>query len=308
MYSLLVTYKFDSKEKRDGFLEAVTDDRIASIVKKEDGCVTYDYEVPEEPTILLLHEEWETKDHQIVHTKQSTMNRIKAYKIRFGAETTLEELSAPEELPNPDALPNPNIPSICYIKNIIKTRRSTRKFKEEVPCSVDIVAITEAGRMAPSGCNVQQNHFLVIKNQDVLAKLRELVRNAFAEMEIDDIASVSIKHSVAASRAGEYVYDYNTPLLIVVANDPSNPNHIADTACAIENMMIMANELDLGSCWINQLRWQNENPAIVDYLHSLGMEENERVFGAVAIGYPDTSDGLPEREPLPRTGNVVTII
>lgn len=112
MYSLLVTYKFDSKEKRDGFVEAVSDDRIASIVKKEDGCVTYDYEIPEDPTILLLHEEWETKDHQIVHTKQSTMNRIKAYKMRFGAETNIEVLSAPEELPDPDALfPNPNIPN-----------------------------------------------------------------------------------------------------------------------------------------------------------------------------------------------------
>ena len=124
MYSLLVTYKFDSKENRDGFLEAVTEDKIASIVKKEDGCVTYEYEVPEESTVLILHEEWETKDHQIIHTKQPTMNRIKAYKMRFGAETILEELSSPEELPNPNALfPNPNIPSLCYIKNAIKNHR-----------------------------------------------------------------------------------------------------------------------------------------------------------------------------------------
>ena len=124
MYSLLVTYKFENKEKRDGFLEAVTDDRIASIVRKEDGCLRYDYEVPEESNILLLYEEWETKDHQIVHTKQPTMNRIKAYKIRFGAETVIDELSAPEALPDPNALfPNPAIPSLCYIKNAIKNPR-----------------------------------------------------------------------------------------------------------------------------------------------------------------------------------------
>ena len=100
MYSLLVTYKFNSQEQRDGFLEAVTDDKIARIVQREDGCVTYEYEAPEDPKILLLHEEWETKEHQIIHSKQPTMNRIKAYKMRFSAETIIEELSTPEEWNN----------------------------------------------------------------------------------------------------------------------------------------------------------------------------------------------------------------
>ena len=190
----------------------------------------------------------------------------------------------------------------------IKTRRSTRQFKNELPSQEQLDMIIEAGRLAPSGCNVQQNHFIVIKNPEVLEKLRVLVRQAFAEMIIDDSASSSIRHSVEASKRGDYVYDYNTPLLIVVANNPGNPNYIADTACAIENMMLEANSLDLGSCWINQLRWQNENPALVAYLQSLGMQPDERVFGAVAIGYPDTADGLPAREPLARTGNKVTII
>ena len=190
----------------------------------------------------------------------------------------------------------------------IKTRRSTRQFKNELPTQEQIDMIVEAGRLAPSGCNVQQNHFLVIRNAEVLSKLRELVKQAFAEMTIDDTASVSIKNSVAASRRGDYIYDYNTPMLIVVANDPNNPNHIADVACAIENMMLTANSLDLGSCWINQLRWQNENPAILSYLQSLGMADNERVFGSVAIGYPNTADGLPNREPLTHSGNQVTMI
>jgi len=66
--------------------------------------------------------------------------------------------------------------------------------------------------------------------------------------------------------------------------------------------------LDLGSVWINQLRWLNENPVLVEYLKSLGMAEDERVYGALALGYADTADGLPVRTPLPRTGNPVTVI
>ena len=72
--------------------------------------------------------------------------------------------------------------------------------------------------------------------------------------------------------------------------------------------MLMANALDLGSCWINQLRWLNENPVLLEKMKELGMEENERVYGALAVGYADTESGLPNRNPLPRTGNPVTYV
>lgn len=42
--------------------------------------------------------------------------------------------------------------------------------------------------------------------------------------------------------------------------------------------------------------------------HELGMAEGERVYGALALGYADTEDGLPIRKPLDRTGNIVTYI
>ena len=73
-------------------------------------------------------------------------------------------------------------------------------------------------------------------------------------------------------------------------------------------MMLMANALDLGSCWINQLKWLNEDPDINNYLVSIGMDSAERIYGALAVGYPDTDDGLPPRTPVERTGNIVTFI
>ena len=73
-------------------------------------------------------------------------------------------------------------------------------------------------------------------------------------------------------------------------------------------MMVAANALDLGSCWINQLRWLNEEPAQVEYLQSLGMKEDERIYGAVIIGYPATESGLPNRNWMQQKGNEVTMI
>ena len=48
--------------------------------------------------------------------------------------------------------------------------------------------------------------------------------------------------------------------------------------------------LDLGSVWINQLRWLNENPVILEKMQELGMADDERVYGALALGYADTED------------------
>ena len=81
---------------------------------------------------------------------------------------------------------------------------------------------------------------------------------------------------------------------------------MADCACAMENMMVAANALDLGSCWINQLRWLNEDPRLVAYLQSLGMKEYERVDGAVIFGYP--ANGLPKRNRMTQKGNEITLI
>ena len=73
-------------------------------------------------------------------------------------------------------------------------------------------------------------------------------------------------------------------------------------------MMLMANALDLGSCWINQLKWLNENETLLASMRDLGLAEDERVYGALALGYPDTEGGLPNRVALPRKGNPVTVI
>ena len=188
------------------------------------------------------------------------------------------------------------------------TRRSTRNYKPDPVEREKIDKILEAGRQAPSGGNNQTSHFFVIRNREVLNKLIEMTEKAFAAMEVTENTYASMKHSISASKKGGYVFCYNAPLLIVVANRKDYGNNIADCACAIENMMVAANALDLGSCWINQLKWLNEEPEIVEYLRSFGMKEDERVYGAVSIGYPATESGLPNRNLMSLKGNEVTWI
>lgn len=188
----------------------------------------------------------------------------------------------------------------------LMTRRSTRQYAARPVEEAALAAVLEAGRHAPSGGNSQTTHFIVAQNPQVLAKLAELVQAEFAKMEVTEGMYRSMVNSITRSKAGGYVFHYNAPVLVITANQADYGNNIADCACALENMMLAANALELGSCWINQLRWLNENQTLLQYLRSLGLAESERVYGALALGY--AADGLPSRTPLPRTGNPITYI
>ena len=188
----------------------------------------------------------------------------------------------------------------------IMTRRSTRKYLDKKVSQELLDKIIETGRYAPSGGNNQSNHFLVIQNKQIIAHLVKMVEKAFSKMEITENMYRSLQNSINLSKKGGYVFCYNAPVLIIVANKKDYGNNQADCALALENMMLEANELDLGSCYINQLKWLNEDQKILSYLQSLGMNEDERVYGSLIVGYPDTNDGKPLRKALPRKGNEVT--
>lgn len=186
----------------------------------------------------------------------------------------------------------------------ILTRRSTRRFDNKIPDKELIQKVVNAGRYAPSGANSQTSHFIVITNKEVLKEIAELVQGEFAKMEISEDMYVSLKGSINASKKGDYIFHYNAPVLIVIANKKGYGNAIADSSCALENMMIAANAFDLGSCWINQLHWLDDNERIRTFLEGYGLKKDETITGGLALGFSE--NGLPNRKPLDRKGNVVT--
>ena len=190
----------------------------------------------------------------------------------------------------------------------ILSRRSTRSYKPDAVENEKLQKIIDAGRHAPSGGNNQTCHFLIVQNSDVLKKLATLAEAAFSKMEVTPETYSSLKSSILQSKKGGYIFHYKAPVLIIVANQKDYGNNMADCAVAVENMMIAANALDLGSCWINQIHWLTEDAEILQYLRELGLKENERVYASMIVGYAKSEDGKPNRKPLPRKGNEVTFI
>ncbi len=68
----------------------------------------------------------------------------------------------------------------------ILTRRSTRRFSDQMPETALIEKIIDAGRYAPSGGNSQTTHMIVFRERKHLKELADLVQEAFSEMEITE--------------------------------------------------------------------------------------------------------------------------
>ncbi|WP_160690610.1 nitroreductase family protein [Clostridium sp. C2-6-12] len=186
----------------------------------------------------------------------------------------------------------------------IKSRRSIRKYKKEQIKDEELYAILDAAKHAPSGGNSQTWQFTVIQNKEILLELNGLIKEAFEKLEVDENTYKSKKAGKIASKRDDYNFYYNAPTIIIVSNESNYSNAMADSACAIENMLLTSNYLELGACYINQLTWFDSDEKVRDLLTRLGISKNHKVCGSICVGY---IDGIkPEKKMLKE--NTVRII
>jgi len=163
------------------------------------------------------------------------------------------------------------------IQECIRTRRSIRKYRGGTVDWDKISEILDAGRFAPSAGNIQNWKFVVVRNDKGREKL--------AEAAFDQ----------------EWMID--APVHIVVVGEPSKAESfygargerlytIQSCAAAVENMLLVANELGLGSCWVGAF---DEHKV----MRAIKLEEGVGVPQAiVTIGYSDEKPDMPTRTAL----------
>ena len=127
----------------------------------------------------------------------------------------------------------------------IKNRRSTRKFTSQEITQSDLDEIITAGTYAPSGKNKQPWHFTVIKNKDDMEHLNHICKTYL----------ITIKNPVFMDLLNEKNMDnfdlfYNAPVAILVSVENTSHAPMIDGALALGNMLLAAESLGLGSCWI----------------------------------------------------------
>lgn len=169
----------------------------------------------------------------------------------------------------------------------ILSRRSIRKFKPIQIGEEELQTLLEAGMYAPSGGNCQYTHFTVVQKPDALERLKHIVLQEFSKMEITEGMYKSKVNSIQKAKSGSYDFIYSAPTLIIVTNKRGHGNAMADSAAAIENILLAATAMNIGTCWINQLTWISDNPVLRVAFQDFGIPEDEVVCGSIALGYSD---------------------
>lgn len=183
------------------------------------------------------------------------------------------------------------------IQNIL-SRRSVRSFTQEQLSEEQLSLILDAARYAPSGGNSQSWRFTVVQNPELLSQLNACVRNAFREFVVDENTYKSLRAGKLASQNEEYSFYFHAPTLIIVSNEREYPNAMADSAIAMENILLSAHSLGLGACYVNQLRWFGDHSDIRSLMNTLRIPSNHMICCSAAIGFADRdiSKAPPRRE------------
>ncbi|HDJ51225.1 MAG TPA: nitroreductase family protein [Thermoprotei archaeon] len=159
---------------------------------------------------------------------------------------------------------------------IIKSRRSIRRYKSLPVEEEKLRLILEAARWAPSAGNLQPWHFLIVRDK----RLREMLAEA----------------------AYGQTWMVEAPVYIVVLADPERSSYrygdrgralycIQDTALAIQNIMLMAHALGLGTCFVGAFDERSVSKILC-------IPKGLRPVAIITIGYPAESPEPRPRRPL----------
>ncbi len=148
---------------------------------------------------------------------------------------------------------------------VIKRRRSIRRYKSSPVPRETVVKILEAARLAPSASHRQPWHFVVVEDHDKIVKL-----------------------------AGNSRWAAEAPTMIVGLADPdASPNWcLHDHGIAFEHIVHAATDQGLGTCWMGQTRRDREVKEI------LGIPDRLKVVALTPLGWPDEVPAPKERKTL----------
>lgn len=149
---------------------------------------------------------------------------------------------------------------------LIRTRRSCRKYETRQIDRNELVQVLEAGTYAPSAMGAQDAFIVAVREPALLEKLRRM--------------------NAAVMGSGTDPY-YGAPTIVLVFVSQNNRNGLQDGSCVLENMMLAAHALGLASCWINREIEMFSSSEGKELMREMGLPEGLCGVGALALGYRD---------------------
>jgi nitroreductase len=189
----------------------------------------------------------------------------------------------------------------------LMTTRAMRRYSDRPVSDEDILTCLRAAQQAPSGGNVQPQHYVVVRDPQRRAALAQLYREAFDRYEktLPDIDDPSWRRGAAASRhladhLGEVpvIVLFLMPIIPWGSADPDGPIDIgrldASVYPAVQNFCVAARALGLGTALTTVIRSRTE-----DVFTLLDVPPARYEIAALTpLGYPLGSFGVAPRKPV----------
>ena len=165
--------------------------------------------------------------------------------------------------------------------DLVKNRRSIRKYKSQPVDKKDILKILDAANWAPSAMNWQPWEFIVVSGEllkplsDSFKAVVDKLTHKYGEQLFDD------KFVKFAAHYG------GAPVVVVALTKASSePNEkkasLESTSAAMENLVLAAADLGLGTCWMTgPLQDENNLRRILD------ISSDKEIVAVTPLGYPD---------------------
>jgi nitroreductase len=174
------------------------------------------------------------------------------------------------------------------VKDAVMKRKSIRSYQDKPVSEEDLATIINAGRWAP---NAGEYTMSVIRNKDLVAQVNQKTLEAMRASGNDFLVE-------RASIPG-YLPLYGAPVVILLSG-PIAVNHTqANCAVAVENMLLQATELGMGSVFLRSPSYALNRPENVALAREAGIAEGSQMECGIAIGHiaDETKFARMEREP-----------
>lgn len=150
------------------------------------------------------------------------------------------------------------------ILDLIKKRRSIRRFKQEVLKREDLLNLIEVACFAHSVCNRQSLRYMIVMDRE---KVKKIYENSSLGM-------------VSKGEEGLTPPEF-APTAYILITAMGSPSHLdyADAGASFQNMGLVAVEMNLGIFWLHAFAG--------DILHeALNVPEEQTLIAIVAVGRP----------------------
>ncbi|NWG14335.1 MAG: nitroreductase family protein [Acidobacteria bacterium] len=169
------------------------------------------------------------------------------------------------------------------VLDAIRNRRSVRAYEPRPVARALLMTIIDAANRAPSGMNTQPWRFVVVEDPELKNKLvQTAVPNSKRYLEPLRETNPA-RHAVIMKRYEELedpVY-YSAPAIVFVIGKGAYAADSCPLAC--QNMMLAAQSLGLGTCWVKLGSLILDNDELV---RALELKQGETIFGPILVGYP----------------------